>query len=62
MGMTYLRWQKVNEATGWDFWRWRFVENFEVVFRIRDFNYLFLFLFFDNRLGWGGFLGYILER
>lgn len=62
MGVTYLRWQKVNEVTGWDFWRWRFVEKFEVVFRIRDFNYLFLFLFFDNRLGRGGFLGYILER
>ena len=37
------------------------VENFEVVSRIQDFNYLFLFLFFDSRLGRGGFLGCILE-
>ena len=44
MGLAYLREKRVAEVTRWDFRKGRLVEDFKVVFRVKNFNNPFLFL------------------
>ena len=54
----------MTEVTGENLWRLRSVEDFEIVFGIRNFNHLFFyffFFFFDSKMGRGGFFDCILR-
>lgn len=58
--LTHLDRRGMARAFGRDFWRWKVVEDFKIVFEFGDVNYLFLLV--SGKLRWCGlFLGSLLR-